>query len=77
MTAKKITIVALAPNEEQLKADPVSPKHRADNSPSTIQNALYDYMLPQMHFYETWGRDIEVKFVTSSGDDETAQRATW
>ena len=46
VTAKKITVVALVPNEEQLKADPVSPKHRADNSASTIQDALYDYMLP-------------------------------
>ena len=75
VTAKKITVVALVPNEEQLKADPVAPKHREDNSASTIQNALYDYLLPQMRFYETWGRDIEVKFVTSTGDDETAQRA--
>ena len=74
-TANKITVVALVPNDAQLKADPVSPKHRADNSPSTIQDALYDYMLPLMRFYETWGRDIEVKFHTSSGDDETAQRA--
>ena len=28
-----------------------------------------------MKFFETWGRDIEVKFVTSSGSDEAAQRA--
>jgi hypothetical protein len=28
-----------------------------------------------MRFYETWGRDLEIKFVTSSGDDEAAQRA--
>ena len=75
VTAKKITVVALVPNEEQLKADPVAPKHRADNSASTIQDALYDYLLPQMRFYETWGRDLEVKFYTSTGDDETAQRA--
>ena len=75
VTAKKITIVALVPNEEQLKADPVSPKNRADNSASTIQDALHDYLLPQMRFYETWGRDLEVKFYTSTGDDETAQRA--
>ena len=75
VTATKITVVVLAPNDEQLKADPVAPKHREDNSASTIQNALHDYLLPEMKFYETWGRDIEVKFVTSSGDDEAAQRA--
>src|SRR5262245_28733990 len=28
-----------------------------------------------MRFYETWGRDIEIKFVVSSGDDEAAMRA--
>ena len=27
------------------------------------------------HVYETWGREIEFKFVKSSGTDETAQRA--
>jgi hypothetical protein len=75
VTAKRVTVVALVPNADQLKADPVAPKHREDNSPSTIQNALHDYLLPVMRFYETWGRDLEVKFVTSSGDDEAAQRA--
>ncbi|HXY90964.1 MAG TPA: hypothetical protein VEP49_00665 [Acidimicrobiia bacterium] len=75
VTKDRITVVALVPNEDQLKADPVAPKHREDNSPSTIQNALHDYMLPEMRFYETWGRDIEVRFVTSSGDDEASQRA--
>src|SRR5436190_13271837 len=54
VTAKQITVVVLVPNDEQLKADPVAPKHREDNSPSTIQNALHDYLLPQMKFYETW-----------------------
>ena len=28
-----------------------------------------------MEYYETWGRDIEVVVVASSGDDEAAQRA--
>ena len=32
-------------------------------------------MLPLLQYYETWGRDIEVHFVTSSGNDESAQRA--
>ncbi|HEY7106663.1 MAG TPA: hypothetical protein VH986_09685 [Acidimicrobiia bacterium] len=75
VTKDRILVVALVPNDAQNKADPVAPKNRADNSPSTIQNALHDWMIPQMKFYETWGRDIEVKFVTSTGDDETAQRA--
>ena len=36
---------------------------------------MHDYLLPLMKYYETWGRDIEVKILTSSGNDETAQRA--
>jgi len=75
VTKDKITVVAIIPNEDQQKTDPVAPKLRASNAASTYQNAFYDYMLPQMRFYETWGRDIEVKFVKSSGNDEAAQRA--
>ena len=33
------------------------------------QNEVFKYV------YETWGRDVEFKFVKSSGTDETAQRA--
>jgi hypothetical protein len=75
VTKDKITVVAVIPNDQQKAADPVAPKQRAGSAPSTYQNSLYDYMLPQMRFFETWGRDIEVKFVTSSGNDEAAQRA--
>jgi hypothetical protein len=75
VTGKRITVVAVLPNADQLKRDPVAPKHRADNSPSTYQDAIYDLVLPQMRFFETWGRDVEMRFVTSSGSDEAAQRA--
>ena len=75
VTAKRITVVTVLPNAEQLKRDPVAPKHRADNTASTYQDAIYDLLLPQMRFFETWGRDVEMKFVTSSGNDEAAQRA--
>jgi hypothetical protein len=75
VTKDKITVVAVIPNDEQKKADPVAPKQRGGGAPSTYQNSFYDYMLPQMRFYETWGRDIEVKFLESSGNDEAAQRA--
>jgi hypothetical protein len=75
VTRNKVTVVAVIPNDEQQKTDPVAPKQRAGGAPSTYQNSFYDYMLPQMRFYETWGRDIEVKFHESSGNDEAAQRA--
>ena len=75
VTKDRITVVAVLPNDTQLETDPVTPKHMADKSPSTYEDAIHDYLLPQMKFYETWGRDIEVKFLTSSGSDEAAQRA--
>src|SRR5262245_28919449 len=75
VTKDKVTVVAVLPNETQLQSDPVTPKHLADKSPSTYEDAVYDYVLPQMKFYETWGRDLEMKFVTSSGSDEQSQRA--
>jgi len=75
VTKNTITVVAIIPNEDQQKTDPVAPKQRASSTASTYQNSFYDYMLPQMRFYETWGRDVEVKFVKSSGNDEAAQRA--
>ncbi|HEY7107245.1 MAG TPA: ABC transporter substrate-binding protein [Acidimicrobiia bacterium] len=75
VTKDRITVVAVIHNDEQLKSDPVPPKRVADNTTGRYQDAIYDSMLPQMRFYETWGRDVEVRFYRSSGDDEAAQRA--
>ena len=79
VTKDKITVVAVLPNEAERSglspASGTAPVNRADNAPGTFEDAVHDYLLPLMKYYETWGRDIEVKFVTSSGDDETAQRA--
>jgi hypothetical protein len=75
VTKNRITVVAVIHNDEQLKSDPVPPKTRSNNSLGTYQDAIYDYLLPNMRFYETWGRDLEIKFHTSSGNDEAAQRA--
>ena len=72
VTKDRITVVAVVPNETQLQTDPVKPNHMADRSQSTYIDAIHDYLLPQMKFYETWGTDIEVKFITSSGSDEAA-----
>jgi hypothetical protein len=75
VTKDKITVVTVVPNSEQQKTDPVAPKRLADNSAGSYQDAWYDYMLPQMRFYETWGRAIEMRFYVSTGNDEAAQRA--
>jgi hypothetical protein len=75
VTGNRITVVAVVPNDEQLARDPVRPRHLADNSPSDYESAIYDLVLPSLRFYETWGRDLQINFVRSTGNDETAQRA--
>ena len=80
VTKDAITVVAVVPNETQLSgtsaAAGTAPVSRVDLSPGgTYADAIHDYLLPLMKYYETWGRDIDVKFVTSSGSDEAAQRA--
>jgi hypothetical protein len=80
VTADTITVVAVVPNDQQLggtsAAAGTAPVLRSTNAPGgTYRDATHDYLLALMRYYETWGRDIEVKFVTSSGSDEAAQRA--
>ena len=76
VTADKVKVVVLLPNEEQ-KANPANsaPINQADNSKGTYEDAVHDVLLSYLPWYETWGRDIEIKFLTSSGGDEAAQRA--
>jgi hypothetical protein len=80
VTKDAITVVAVVPNETQLTgtsaAAGTAPVSRVDQSPGgTYADAIHDYLLPLMKYYETWGRDVDVKFVTSSGSDEASQRA--
>ena len=75
-----MTVVAVLPNDTQLEGTSVAagtrPVQRSDlQEGGTYADAVHDYLLPLMKYYETWGRDIDVKFVTSSGSDEAAQRA--
>jgi hypothetical protein len=75
VTKDRVTVVFVLPNEEQFKSDPVKPVNRASNTTGTYQDGLYDYLIPELRFYETWGRDLEAHFYTSSGSDEQSQRA--
>ena len=75
VTKDRVKVVFVLPNEEQFKTDPVKPVDRTSNSTGTYQDGLYDYLIPELHFYETWGRDLEVHFYTSTGSDEQSQRA--
>ncbi len=75
VTGDRIKVVAYLPNDEQFSKDPVPPLVRATNTKGTHVDGIHDYLVPTMHFYETWGRDIELHYVVSSGSDEAAQRA--
>ena len=76
VTKDRILVYAIIPNDQQLSmVGGATPTKRADNSKGTYQDAIHDYLLPLMKWYETWGRDIEVRFLVSTGQDEAAQRA--
>ena len=79
VTADRVKIVVVLPNESQQsalsRASATAPVNRADDQIGTLEDAVHDFLLPLMQYYETWGRDIEIRFMTSTGDDETAQRA--
>ena len=82
VTRDKVTVVAIIPSADQTEAlladatqRPGVPINKATGETGTWEDAVHDHLLPLLESYETWGRDIEVRFVRSSGTDETAQRA--
>ncbi|MEX1008721.1 MAG: hypothetical protein WD271_12870 [Acidimicrobiia bacterium] len=76
VTMDRILVYAIIPNDQQLSmVGGATPMNRVDNSKGTYQNAIHDYLLPLMQYYETWGRNIEMRFYVSTGQDEAAQRA--
>jgi hypothetical protein len=79
VTADKVTVVAVVPNQAQLAAQIAArttvPQNRATGKVGTYADSINDQLQPMMEFYETWGRDIEVKVFESTGADEAAQRA--
>lgn len=80
VTANSIKVIALLPNEQQTAALPRQgiPTNYATGRPGTIRDALEDALAVYEHFFGgkyTYGRDIDLEFVVSSGSDEAAQRA--
>ena len=75
VTAKTITIVAVTQNPAQTATQKqqggTPPKNNNTGETGTMEDALHDLFAAYGHVYETWGRTIELKFVQSSGDDET------
>jgi hypothetical protein len=80
VTKDKISVVAIVPNDQQVAAMPPSgrPTNYTTGQAGTIPDALTDALAAYEHSFGgtyTYGRDIELEFVVSSGDDEAAQRA--
>jgi hypothetical protein len=73
VTADAITIVVVTRNEDA--GAPGGATRRSDNGGGRFSDAIHDYLIPEMRFFETWGRDLDVRFVTTSGADEESQRA--
>ena len=73
VTADAITVVAVVPSDAQATATGAT--NRATRTKGSYKDAFHDYVFPLMRYYETWGRDIDMRLVESSGVDEAAQRA--
>ena len=79
VTEDTIKVVALVPNDQQaqeLVQRPVN--YTTPGQPGSVEDALSDALAGFEHSFGgtyTYGRDIELEFVVSSGDDEVAQRA--
>jgi len=68
------------PNEQQMAAvTPTQlPMNYATGKPGTVQDVFSDGLAGYEHAFGktyTYGRDVDLQFVTSTGDDEAAQRA--
>jgi len=78
VTKDAIRVVALVPNDQQIGAVVAKsqlPLNNATGQPGSMENAIKDTLAPFQKFFETYGRTVEIDFVTSTGDDEAAQRA--
>ena len=80
VTKDSIKVIAIVPNDQQVAATPASgrPTNYQTGATGTVNDALSDALTAYEHVFVpkyTYGRDISMEFVTSSGDDEAAQRA--
>jgi hypothetical protein len=80
VTKAAVKAVAIVPNEQQVAMLPRGgvPTNYATNQPGTVEDALLDALTAFTHVFGpsyTYGREIELEIVVSTGDDEAAQRA--
>jgi hypothetical protein len=77
VTAKSIKVVAILPTPARSQSQALAAQlnNLATASRGTWEDAIHDYLVANLPFFETWGRDIDLSFYSSTGVDETAQRA--
>ena len=81
VTAKEVTIVAYAPNDQMISAGSQPPKNQATGSKASVADTItdfqkvYDFAQAQLGTYQLWGRTPKFELVTASGADEASQRA--
>lgn len=80
VTQDSVKVVAIVPNDQQRATLPRQglPTNYATGEPGTVQDALADVLAAYEHVFGgtyTYGRDVDLEFVVSTGDDEAAQRA--
>ena len=79
MTKDSVNAIAIVPNDQQVAgaAGDGRPTNYTTGQSGTVQDALTDTLAAYEHTsaHQTYGRDIDLEFVVSSGDDESAQRA--
>jgi hypothetical protein len=76
VTATTVKVVVVEPNAEQYAKGSSKPLNRATGMMNgTFKDAWIDEWAPYQAYFERWGREVEFVYVTSSGDDEAAQRA--
>jgi hypothetical protein len=77
VTRDSIKLAVVTPNAEQAAAGMGTgiATNRATGQRGLISDAFVDTVAAYEHAYETWGRDVELEFVESTGNDEAAQRS--
>ncbi|HEY7106575.1 MAG TPA: hypothetical protein VH986_09245, partial [Acidimicrobiia bacterium] len=77
VTKHSIKLAVVTPNAAEAAAGMGTgiAMDRATGKPGLISDAFVDTVAAYEHAYETWGREVELEFVPSSGTDEAAQRS--
>jgi hypothetical protein len=77
VTKDSVKVVVLVPNDQQLAGGRPgqTPVDHTTGKTGTVTNAFKDTFAAFSVAHETYGRKLDVEYVTSSGDDEASQRA--